>query len=92
MSTRFDKPLICNDIVYDSIYILCCTFASYTIYIQSLHCSVFQLLDRIEMGTFVWWEGPTIGREEWRCSGMEHGELSVTLNGAQQMLMSCVNN
>ena len=52
----------------------------------------FQLLDRIEMGTFVWWEGPAIGREEWRCSGLEHGELSVTLNGAQQMLMSCVNS
>ena len=49
----------------------------------------FQL---IEMGTFVWWEGPTIGREELRCSGMEHGELSVTLNGAQQMLTSCVNS
>ena len=44
------------------------------------------------MGTFVWWEGLTTGRGEWRYSGMETGEPSVTLCGVQLMLMLFADN
>ena len=44
------------------------------------------------MGTFVWWEELTTGRGEWRYSGMETGELSVTLCGVQLMLMLFADN
>ena len=44
------------------------------------------------MGTFVWWEELPTGRGEWRYSGMETGELSVTLCGVQLMLMLFADN
>ena len=44
------------------------------------------------METFVWWEDLTTGRVEWRYSGMEHGELSVTQTGVLLKLKLCVNN
>ena len=44
------------------------------------------------METFVWWEELTTGRGGWRYSGMETGELSVTLCGVQLMLMLFADN
>ena len=44
------------------------------------------------METFVWLEDLTTGRVEWRYSGMEHGELSVTQTGVPLKLKLCVNN
>ena len=44
------------------------------------------------METFVWWEELTTGKGEWRYSGMETGELSVTLCGVQLMLMLFADN
>ena len=43
-----------------------------------------QLMVRIEMETFVWSEGVSTGRVEWRSIGTESGDLSVTLSGASQ--------
>ena len=45
-----------------------------------------QPLRLIERETFVWWEEPTTGRVVWRYSGLDHGELSVTLHGLMMML------
>ena len=44
------------------------------------------------MEIFVWWEELTTGRGEWRYSGIETGELSVTLCGVQLMLMLFADN
>ena len=51
-----------------------------------------QLKDRTERVTFVWWEDLTTGRVEWRYSGTEHGELSVTISGLSMMLVLSVDN
>ena len=51
-----------------------------------------QLKVHTGMEIFVWWEDLTTGREEWRFTGTEYGELSVTLGGVQQMLMLSAHN
>ena len=51
-----------------------------------------QLKVHIEMEIFVWWEDLTTGREEWRFTGTEYGELSVTLSGVYLRLMLSAGN
>ena len=41
---------------------------------------------------FVWWEEPLTGRDVWRYSYLDHGELLVTLHGLIMMLVSFVDN
>ena len=53
---------------------------------------LFQLKVHIERETFVWWEVPTTGREEWRFSGEVDGELSMTLCGLLMMLVLSVGS
>ena len=38
-----------------------------------------------EMVMFVWLEGPTSGRVEWRSTCLENGALSLTLTGLTMM-------
>ena len=45
-----------------------------------------------EREMFVWWEEPTTGKDVWRYSYLDHGELSVTLHGLILMLMSSVDS
>ena len=54
--------------------------------------TVLQLMKTIVMGTFVWWEDPTIGRVQWRYSGMGRGEPSVIGLGVPMDLRLCVYN
>ena len=58
---------------------------SYDLLQSQLMVHIFsQLMVRIEMETFVWSEGVSTGRVEWRSIGTESGDLSVTLSGASQ--------
>ena len=70
------------------VYLRLATLLVFYIHIHNiLHMGFFktQLKDRTERVTFVWWEDLTTGRVEWRYSGKEHGELSVTLSGLSVM-------
>ena len=49
-------------------------------------------MNHMEKGIFVWLEDPTTGRVVWRYSGLDHGELSVTLHGLLMMLKLSVDN
>ena len=60
-------------------------------YTPKKHC-ILQVMVHTEMEIFVWWEDLTTGREEWRFTGMEYGELSVTLSGVPMILMLSADN
>ena len=51
-----------------------------------------QLLGPTEREMFVWWVEPSTGKDVWRYSYLDHGELSVTLHGLIMMPMSSVDN